>query len=62
MNDMGHDVFFTRSDRNIKTYAYHESSGTKLELRLRVSSRTCSAQLECLEEQHSRSVFFTFCF
>ena len=32
MNDMGHDVFFPRSDRGIKAYAYHESSGTKLEL------------------------------
>ena len=32
MNDMGRDVFFPRSDRGIKAYAYHESSGTKLEL------------------------------
>ena len=32
MNDMGHDVFFPRSDRGIKAYAHHESSGTKLEL------------------------------
>ena len=32
MNDMGHDVFFPRSDRGIKAYAYHENSGTKLEL------------------------------
>ena len=32
MNDMGPDVFFPRSDRCIKAYAYHESSGTKLEL------------------------------
>ena len=32
MNDMGHDVFFSRSDRGIKAYAYHEGSGTKLEL------------------------------
>ena len=24
MNDMGHDVFFSKSDRGIKTYAYHE--------------------------------------
>ena len=32
MNDMGHDVFFPRSDRVIKAYAYHESSGTKLEI------------------------------
>ena len=31
-NDMGHDVFFPRSDRHIKAYAYHEGSGTKLEL------------------------------
>ena len=30
--DMGHDVFFSRSDRNIKAYAYHKGSGTKLEL------------------------------
>ena len=29
MNDMGHDVFFPRSDRGIKAYTYHESSGTK---------------------------------
>ena len=32
MNDMGHDVFFPRSNRSIKAYAYHESSGTRLEL------------------------------
>ena len=32
MNDMGHDVFFPRSDRGIKGCAYHEGSGTKLEL------------------------------
>ena len=32
MNDTGHDVFFPRSDRNIMAYAYHEGSGTKLEL------------------------------
>ena len=32
MNEMGHDVFFPRSDRGIKAYAYHEGSGTKLEL------------------------------
>ena len=31
MNDMRHDVFFPRSDRGIKAYAHHESSGTKLE-------------------------------
>ena len=32
VNEMGHDVFFPRSDRGIKAYAYHEGSGTKLEL------------------------------
>ena len=32
MNDTGHDVFFPRSDRGITAYAYHGSSGTKLEL------------------------------
>ena len=32
MNEMGHDVFFPRSDRGIKAYAYHGGSGTKLEL------------------------------
>ena len=32
MNDMGHGVFFPRSDRGIKAYAYHKSSGTKLEI------------------------------
>ena len=32
MNDMGHDVFFSRSVRGICAYAYHESSGAKLEL------------------------------
>ena len=32
MNDRGHNVFFARSDRNIKASAYHEGSGTKLEL------------------------------
>ena len=32
MNDMRHVVFFPRSDRGIKAHAYHESSGTKLEL------------------------------
>ena len=29
---MVRDVFFSRIDRNIKAYAYHEESGTKLEL------------------------------
>ena len=32
MNDMGHDVFFPRSERSITAYAYHESSCKKLEL------------------------------
>ena len=32
MNDICHDVFFRRSDRGIKAYAYHEGSDTKLEL------------------------------
>ena len=32
MNDIGHDVFFPRSDRCSKAFAHHESSGTKLEL------------------------------
>ena len=32
VNDVGHDVFFPRSDRGIKAFAYHETSGTKLEL------------------------------
>ena len=32
MNDMGHDVFFPRSDTGIKAYAYPGGSGTKLEL------------------------------
>ena len=32
VNDMGHDVFFPRSDRGIQAYAYHESRGTKLVL------------------------------
>ena len=32
MNDMGHDVFFPRSDRGNKAYACHAGSGTKLEL------------------------------
>ena len=32
MKDMGHDVFFLRSDRGIMAYAYHECSVTKLEL------------------------------
>ena len=32
MNEMGHDVFFPRSDRGIKTYAYHGGTATKLEL------------------------------
>ena len=32
MNDMGHDVFFPSSDRNIKAYAYPDGSGTKQEL------------------------------
>ena len=32
INDMGHDLFFPWSDRNIKAYAYYEGSGTKLEL------------------------------
>ena len=32
MNDRRHDVFFARSDRGIKAYAYHETRCTKLEL------------------------------
>ena len=32
MNDKGHDVLFPRSDRGVKAYAYHEGSGTELEL------------------------------
>ena len=32
MSDMGHDVFFPRSDRGMKACAYHEGSGTKLEV------------------------------
>ena len=32
MNDMGHNVFFPRSDTNIKAYAHHEGSGTMLDL------------------------------
>ena len=32
MNDMGHDDFFPKSDRNIKAYAYHGCNGTKMEL------------------------------
>ena len=32
MPEMGHDVFFPRSDRRIKAYAYHGGIGTKLEL------------------------------
>ena len=28
---MGHDVFFPRSDRNIKAPAYHEGNGMKSE-------------------------------
>ena len=32
VKDLGFDVFFPRSDRGIKACAYHESSGTKLEL------------------------------
>ena len=34
MNDICHDVFFPRSDRGIKVYAYHEGSDTKLELEM----------------------------
>ena len=32
MNHMGHHVLFTRSDKGIEAHAYHEGSGTKLEL------------------------------
>ena len=32
MPEMGHDVFFPRSDRGVKAYACHGGSGTKLEL------------------------------
>ena len=63
MNDSGHDVFFPRSDRGIKAYAYHASSGTRLESvrSYRVASRTCPIQPEYIEEQHIRFVFFTSC-
>ena len=32
MPEMGHDVFFPRSDRRIKAYAYHGGTETKMEL------------------------------
>ena len=48
---MRHDVFFTRSDRGIKAYEYHEGSGSMLELErvigvFKVASRPCSVQPE----------------
>ena len=64
MNDMGHDVVLPRSDIGIKACAYHESSGTTLELErmgVRVVIATCHIQPEYIEEQHIRSVLFTFC-
>ena len=41
---MGHDVFFSRSDSGIETYAYHEGSGTKLDLE-RVECSSCQSSL-----------------
>ena len=55
-----------RSHRNIKAYAYHKGSGTKLEL-WRVNEvfelpvELVPYRPEYVEEQHFRSVFFTFC-
>ena len=65
MNDMGHDVFFPRSDRGIKAYAYLEGSGTKLKLEgangvLELPVEFCSTQSEQFEEQQLRYVLFTF--
>ena len=67
MNDMGHDIFFPRSDRNIKAYAYNEGSGTKLELErvngvfeLSVELVPCSQSTS--KHSHFGFVFFTFCF
>ena len=65
MNDIGHDVFFTRSDRGIKAYAYHEGSGTKVEVErvngvFELPVELVPYKSEYFEEQHIRYVFFTF--
>ena len=57
MNDMGHDVFFHKGHRGIKAYAYHEGSGTKLELE-RVNgvsslSRTVRALRRTAMQEHT---------
>ena len=66
MNDMGHVVFFPRSDRRhqgirVPREQWHETGARESEWSVRVAGRTCSIQPEYIEEQHTRSVFFTFC-
>ena len=49
-SDMGHDVFFSRSDRGIKAYAYHEEIVPYSQSTLKDSiSGSCSA-LSALEQ------------
>ena len=66
MHDMGHDVFFTRSDRNIKAHAYrgqwHETGTRESDRSVRVAGRTCSVQPEYVEERYFWFMFFTFRF
>ena len=45
MEDMGHDVFFHKGHRGIKAYAYHEGSGTKLELERVNGVSSCQSSL-----------------
>ena len=63
MNNMGHDVFFPRSDRGFKSYANHESSGTKLELEsersVRVASRNCPIQPEYISKNSTSGSYFS---
>ena len=66
MNDMGHDVFFPRSDRGhqgvrVPRKQWHETDARESEWSVRVANRTCPILPEHIEEQHIRSVFFTCC-
>ena len=56
INDMGHDVFFPWSDRNIKAYAYREGSGTKLELERCWSTEEMMVKVAIVDHPNWRGV------
>ena len=64
INDMGHDVFFSRSDRHqgecVPRGQWHEAGARESEWSLRVASGACSIQPEHFGEHHLRYVFLAF--